>query len=102
MLRSAETKADSAPDSTSAADEKALVARGHDLFLMNCAHCHGEDAHGTDEGPNLATRRRSDARIASVIKNGIKGEMPRFNQKLHDEDVLVLIHFIRSLSRGAS
>ena len=68
-----------------------LVAAGQHLFLMNCAHCHGEDAHGTDEGPNLATRRRSDARIASVINNGIKGDMPRFNQKLHDEDVQVRI-----------
>src|SRR5438132_2168949 len=102
MLLGAETKTDSASALTLTVNEKALVARGHDLFLMNCAHCHGEDAHGTVEGPNLATRRRSDARIASVIKNGIKGEMPRFNQKLHDEDVQVLIHFIRSLSRGAS
>ena len=100
MLLGAETKSDSAPASTSAADEKTLVVRGHDLFLMNCAHCHGEDAHGTDEGPNLATRRVSNARIASVIKNGIKGEMPRFNQKLHDEDVQLLIHFLRSLKRG--
>jgi cytochrome c553 len=77
MLLDAEIKADSAPAFTSAAGETVLVARGHDLFLMNCAHCHGEDAHGTDEGPNLATRRRSEARIASVISNGIKGQMPR-------------------------
>jgi len=100
MLLGAETKSDSAPALTSAADEKTLVARGHDLFLMNCAHCHGDDARGTDEAPNLVTRRVSNARIAFVIKNGIKGEMPRFNQKLHDEDVQALVHFLHSLKRG--
>jgi mono/diheme cytochrome c family protein len=67
---------------------------------MNCAYCHGDDALGTDEAPNLATRRVSNARIASVIRNGIKGEMPRFNQKLHDEDVQLLIYFLNSFKRG--
>jgi mono/diheme cytochrome c family protein len=97
MLLGAESKPRSAAVSARTASEEALVARGHELFLMNCAHCHGEDAHGTEEGPNLAARRRSDARIASVISNGIKGQMPRFNEKLHDEDVQLLIHFLRSL-----
>src|SRR2546427_6422526 len=99
MLLGAEIKTDSAPTSTSSAEESALVARGHDLFLMNCAHSHGDDALGTDEAPNLATRRVSNARIASVINNGIKGEMPRFNQKLHEGDLQLLIHCLRSLKR---
>jgi len=73
---------------------------GYRLFDYNCAHCHGDDARGTDEAPNLVTRRVSNARIAFVIKNGIKGEMPRFNQKLHDEDVETLVHFLGSLKRG--
>lgn len=97
MLLGTEIKTDSAPATTAVAGEKASVARGHDLFLMNCAQCHGDDALGTEEGPNLATRRRSATRIASVIKNGIKGEMPRFNQKLNDEDVELLVRFLRSL-----
>jgi mono/diheme cytochrome c family protein len=74
------------------------VARGHDLFLMNCAHCHGNDARGTDEAPDLTKLRPSEARIASVVKKGIKGEMPRFGQKLTDADVRMLIRFIRSLN----
>ena len=65
---------------------------------MNCAHCHGDDARGTDEAPNLRRLRKSDARIASLITNGIKGEMPRFGAKLHDEDVRELIHFLHSLN----
>jgi Cytochrome C oxidase, cbb3-type, subunit III len=68
--------------------------RGRDLFLMNCAHCHGDDARGTEEGPDLTKFQKSEARIASVVKNGIKGEMPRFGQKLTAADVKMLIRFI--------
>jgi len=70
--------------------------RGYVLFLKNCAHCHGSDARG-DEGPDLHGVARSDARISSLIKNGIKGEMPKFGEKLSDADVQALIAFVRSL-----
>src|SRR5438046_3170368 len=48
--------------------------QGYKLFDHNCAHCHGDDARG-DEGPNLHGLAKSDARLAAVIKGGIKGEM---------------------------
>jgi mono/diheme cytochrome c family protein len=70
--------------------------QGYELFMMNCAHCHGNDARG-DEGPDLHGLTKSDARISSVIKNGIKGEMPKFGEKLSDTDVQALIAFVRSL-----
>jgi mono/diheme cytochrome c family protein len=70
--------------------------QGYALFLMNCAHCHGSDARG-DEGPDLHGVTKSDARISSLIKNGIKGEMPKFGEKLSDTDVKALIAFVRSL-----
>ncbi|HSU55994.1 MAG TPA: cytochrome c [Candidatus Dormibacteraeota bacterium] len=70
--------------------------QGYTLFLMNCAHCHGSDARG-DEGPDLHAVTKSDARISSLIKNGIKGEMPKFGGKLTDKDVQALIAFVRSL-----
>jgi mono/diheme cytochrome c family protein len=70
--------------------------QGYSLFLMNCAHCHGSDARG-DEGPDLHRVTKSDARISSLIKNGIKGEMPKFGEKLTDTDVQALIAFVRSL-----
>ena len=70
--------------------------QGYTLFMMNCAHCHGNDARG-DEGPDLHGVTKSDARIASIIKNGIKGEMPKFGAKLTDSDVQALIAFVRSL-----
>ncbi len=70
--------------------------QGFTLFMMNCAHCHGNDARG-DEGPDLHGVTKSDARIASLIKNGVPGEMPKFGAKLTDVDVGALIAFIRSL-----
>ena len=73
-----------------------LVAQGQHLFLMNCAHCHGDDARG-DEGPDLHGLRKTDARLSALINNGIKGEMPRFNQKLSEADVQALIAFLNSL-----
>ena len=72
------------------------AAQGRHLFLMNCAHCHGDDAHG-DEGPDLHNLHRSDARIHEVITAGIKGEMPSFSKKLDDPDVRQLIAYLRTL-----
>ncbi len=72
------------------------AAQGRHLFLMNCAHCHGDDAHG-DEGPDLHDLHRSDARIHDVITAGIKGEMPSFAKKLGDPDVRQLIAYLRTL-----
>jgi mono/diheme cytochrome c family protein len=66
------------------------------LFMQNCAHCHGTDARG-DEGPDLHGVTKSDARIASLIKDGKKGEMPKFGTKLTDAEVQALVAFVRSL-----
>ncbi|MGA3007233.1 MAG: cytochrome c [Opitutaceae bacterium] len=74
----------------------ALLARGEKLYFGNCAHCHGTDARG-DEGPDLHDLWVSDRRIATVVKNGIKGEMPTFGKKLSDADIAALIAYVRAL-----
>lgn len=74
----------------------ALAESGRRLYLQNCAHCHASDATG-DEGPNLHGVKKSDDRIHTIITKGIKGEMPRFGQKLNDGDVQSLIAYLRSL-----
>jgi mono/diheme cytochrome c family protein len=94
-----QTAGASAPASTNSVsppDSTAMVANGRRLFLLNCAHCHAQDATG-DEGPDLHGVVRSDAKIAALIKNGVKGEMPRFGAKLSDTDVQMLIAYLRSL-----
>ena len=73
-----------------------LIGSGQKLFLMNCAHCHADDATG-DEGPNLHGLHKTDERLRLLIKNGIKGEMPRFGEKLTDRDVDALVAFLHSL-----
>jgi len=73
-----------------------LVKEGSTLFLNNCAHCHGNDAHG-DEGPDLHGLDVSDRRIATVVMRGIHGEMPSFSKKLKQDDVLKLIAYLRTL-----
>jgi mono/diheme cytochrome c family protein len=74
----------------------AQAAQGRSLFERNCAHCHGDDARG-DEGPTLYDLAMSDARIAKRIKEGIKGEMPKFGSKLNDMDIAALIAYLRTL-----
>lgn len=74
----------------------ANAAQGRHLFLMNCAHCHGDDARG-DEGPDLHNLHKSDARIHQVITAGIKGEMPSFAKKLGDSDIRALTTYLRTL-----
>jgi mono/diheme cytochrome c family protein len=73
-----------------------LEQKGYKLFMQNCAHCHGTDARG-DEEPDLHGVTKSDARIASLIKDGKKGEMPKFSSKLSDAEVQALVAFVRSL-----
>src|SRR5689334_1395043 len=72
------------------------AAQGRHLFLMNCAHCHGDDARGA-EGPDLHNLHKSDARIHLVVTEGIKGEMPSFGKKLNDADIRALTAYLRTL-----
>jgi mono/diheme cytochrome c family protein len=72
------------------------VAVGRTLFLRNCAHCHGADAHG-DEGPDLHDLDWTDQQIATRIRNGKAGLMTAFNGKLQPSEIDSLIAYVRSL-----
>lgn len=82
--------------SAAAGPLSADASQGRHLFLLNCAHCHGDDARG-DGGPDLYNLHKSDARIRTVITGGIKGEMPSFAKKLNDSDVSALTAYLRTL-----
>jgi cytochrome c oxidase cbb3-type subunit 3 len=86
----------SAQTATTAQNMTAEAAQGRHLFLMNCAHCHGDDARG-DEGPDLYDLRKSDERIRRQIIDGVKGEMPSFAKKLNDSDIRALTAYLRTL-----
>ena len=76
------------------------VTTGRSLFVQSCAHCHGDDARGSGEdsdGPDLHGLRISNARIATVVHHGIRGEMPSFSKKLSPEEAAELIAYLRTL-----
>jgi mono/diheme cytochrome c family protein len=85
-----------AEPSSEVAASPQLLAQGAGYFAQSCADCHGDDGHG-DEGPDLHNLTISNARIASQIKNGTKGEMPSFAKKYHDPEITALIAYLRSL-----
>jgi mono/diheme cytochrome c family protein len=99
MVLAAETANVPAPSSSKnpfsvnqAADNRA----GQQLFLKNCAHCHGADAHG-DEGPDLHNLDWTDEQIGTRIRNGKKGQMPAFAGKFSDENIKDVIAYLRTL-----
>jgi mono/diheme cytochrome c family protein len=80
----------------SASDQMALFAAGQQLFLRNCAHCHGADARG-DEGPDLHNLDWTDEQIATRIRNGKKGQMTAFAGKFSAEDIRAVTGYLRTL-----
>ena len=72
------------------------AANGRALFLKNCAHCHGADAHG-GEGPELHQLDWTDEQITSRIRNGKKGQMTAFADKLTADQVSGIKDYLRTL-----
>ena len=76
------------------------VEHGRRLFVQSCAHCHGDDAHGSGEdadGPDLFGLRIGNARIAAVIHGGIPEEMPSFAKKHGADDIADITGYLRTL-----
>jgi len=80
----------------SKSDQMALVAAGQQLFLKNCAHCHGADAHG-DEGPDLHNLDWTDEQITTRIRNGKKGQMTAFAGKFAPSQISDVVAYLRTL-----
>lgn len=74
----------------------AHAAAGRTLFLKNCAHCHGADAHG-DDGPDLHGLGWTDEEIANRIRQGKSGQMTAFAGKLPPADINLLAAYVRNL-----
>jgi PQQ-dependent dehydrogenase (methanol/ethanol family) len=78
------------------------LQEGTKIFAVQCAGCHGTDAHGTEHGPTLADVRRLRGQtipwIRHVIHNGIpSGGMPAFDLPANELDALAaLVHSLNS------
>jgi cytochrome c oxidase cbb3-type subunit 3 len=86
------------PATTLLASQSTQSGTGEALFVQNCAFCHGRDAGGGEEGPDL-TRSKLVAddvggdKIGVVVLNGRQEKgMPRF--KLGEQEVKDLATFI--------
>lgn len=93
------------------ANDSAALQQGHELFLANCAICHGVDGSGaTRIGANLyprvpdlravPTQSLSDGQIHFIVSNGVSFTgMPALDNVHREsrEDGWKLVLFIRSL-----
>jgi mono/diheme cytochrome c family protein len=97
-----------APTNPVPADDASL-ARGAELFHINCTACHGTDGKGT--GPvaaflqnkkpadltSPAVQFLSDGAIFMVITDGRPGAMPALNENLTVRERWDVVNFIRTL-----
>ena len=74
-----------------------IIDQGRRFYALSCSHCHGDDATGSDDGPDLHYLPISNAHIAVTIKKGIKGQMPNFAKKYDDGQIATLVSYLRSL-----
>jgi mono/diheme cytochrome c family protein len=79
---------------------------GQDLFTMACSRCHGIDRTGIEDvAPPLDETsfalEESDEWLAERINDGFK-EMPRFGRILTEEQVAIIISFLRGVNTNAT
>jgi cytochrome c oxidase cbb3-type subunit 3 len=75
---------------------------GRKLFLNNCAQCHGSDAHGAANFPNLADadwlHGGDPEQIMLSITKGRIGVMPPWKDAIKPSEAADIAQFVRSLS----
>jgi cytochrome c oxidase cbb3-type subunit III len=89
--------------------DPAVVARGKAIYDINCALCHGEDARGGDNGPNLirgdvVLNDQKGSLIGGVLQNGRQAEgMPKFDfTPAQISDISAFLHSFPVLGYDAS
>ncbi|MDH3420690.1 MAG: cytochrome-c oxidase, cbb3-type subunit III [Gammaproteobacteria bacterium] len=80
----------------------AALSAGRNLFVNNCATCHGSDARGARGYPNLADDEwqwgSAPEQIVATITNGRTGVMPGFGQRFDDETIDTLVDYVQFLA----
>jgi mono/diheme cytochrome c family protein len=95
------------PQNPVEADEDSL-ARGAELFAINCKMCHGPTGTGTgpiaaflkNKPANLTSelvQSKSDGSFFLTISNGITGRMPPLNENLTVQERWDVVNFVRTL-----
>ena len=97
----AAARAQDRPTTNPLAGDAAAIRQGQNIYRGRCAVCHGIDAKGY-RGSDLTTgdwvHGGSDAQIAKTILTGVPGtEMPA-NPNLSEDEVWMLVAYLRTLS----
>lgn len=85
--------------------DPALLAKGSQLFGVNCSFCHGSDARGGEGGPNLLRDSlvmddKNGELITKVVQTGIPDKgMPKFDA-LSQQDIVAIAAWLHSLGLG--
>ena len=96
-----------APANPVPADDISL-ARGEQLFNINCVICHGQAGKGDgvvaaffDFKPadlsSVIVQSQSDGAIFLTISNGVAGRMPPLNENLNVRDRWDVVNYVRTL-----
>jgi len=96
-----------APENPTTADD-ASIARGAELYNINCKMCHGQTAEGNgsiaaflaNKPANLTSpvvQSKSDGSIFLTITNGVTGKMPALNENFLVSERWDLVNYIRTL-----
>jgi mono/diheme cytochrome c family protein len=97
-----------APKNPVSADQTSL-ARGQELYGINCALCHGADGKGNGPVASFLQPRKpidltgpvvsslSDGAIFMVITNGMPGTMPALNENLVVRERWDVVNYVRTL-----
>ena len=86
------------------ADDPESVARGKQVFSVNCSFCHGSDGRGGEGGPNLlrspmVLNDQKGEIIAAVVLNGrVEKGMPKFS--LPRDSVTDIAAYLHSIKVG--
>src|SRR5215208_7733769 len=96
-----------APENPTKADD-ASIARGAELYNINCKMCHGQTAQGNgpiaaflaNKPANLTSpivQAKNDGSIFLTITNGVAGKMPPLNENFMVSERWDLVNYIRTL-----
>jgi mono/diheme cytochrome c family protein len=99
------------PPANPVAADPSSMARGAELFNINCTACHGSDGKGTGPvAPFLQNKKPvdltgpiasslSDGGIFMIISNGTPGGMPALNENLTVRERWDVVNYVRTLQQ---
>ena len=78
------------------------VRMGRRAFLQQCGRCHGNDAKGGEDGPDLTegiTSASTDDGLFSVVRNGLPNtQMIGISSRSTDQTVWMVVAYLNSLN----